>query len=193
MVLTYIILGALLFLILLWILGFISKRKRDEVWRQFASELGAEFIEGGFLHSSKVQARVKGCTVTLDVYSMPSGDSSTTYTRLKAPIQDMQGFQFSLTKKSLVSKLDKALGAKEIATGDAEFDRAFVVRGNEEAKVQTLFANPKIRQLLQTERSATGFLRGNMLDLEVEGDLKDIERLKSLFKMFEEMLSQLEG
>jgi hypothetical protein len=32
-----------------------------------------------------------------------------------------------------------------------------------------------------------------MLDLEVEGDLKDIERLKSLFKMFEEMLSQLEG
>ncbi len=131
--------------------------------------------------------------MTLDIYSLPSGDSSTTYTRLKAALQDMQGFQFSLTKKGLVSKLDKALGAKEIATGDAEFDRAFVIRGKEEARVRALFANEKIRQLLQTERSATGFLRNNVLDLEVEGDLKDIERLKTLFEVFEEMINQLEG
>jgi hypothetical protein len=124
---------------------------------------------------------------------MPSGDSSTTYTRLKAPLQDMQGFQFSLSKKSLVSKLDKALGAKEIATGDPEFARAFVIRGKDEAKVRALFASQKIRQLLQTERSATGFLRGSVLDLEVEGDLKDIERLKSLFEAFGEIINQHEG
>ena len=193
MVFPLIILGALLFLILLWVLGFISKRKRDAAWRQLAGELGAEFVEGGFFHSSKVQAHVKDCTVTLDIYSMPSGDSSTTYTRLKVPLPDMQGFQFSLSKKSLVSKLDKALGAKEIATGDPEFDRAFVHRGNDETKVRALFASPTIRQILQAERSATGFLRSIVLDLEVEGDLRDIERFKSFFEVFGEMLNQLPG
>ena len=193
MVLPLIILGALLFGILLWVLGYISKRKRDAIWRQLAGELGAEFVEGGFIRSSKVQAHVKDCTVTLDIYSMPSGDSSTTYTRLKAPLQDMQGLQFTLSRKSLVTKLDKALDAKEIATGEVKFDHAFVIRGNDEAKVRALFSNQKIRQLLQTEPSATGFLRGNLLDLEVEGDLKDIERLKSIFQLFGEMLKQLVG
>ncbi len=56
MVLTYIILGALLFFVLLWVLGYIARRKREVVWRQLAGELGAEFIEGGFFHSGKVQA-----------------------------------------------------------------------------------------------------------------------------------------
>ncbi len=193
MILPLIILGALIFLILLWVLGSISKRKRDAIWRQLAVELGAEFVESGFFRSSNVQAHVKDCTVTLDVYSMPSGDSSTTYTRLKAPLQDLQGLQFTLSRKSLVTKLDKALGAKEIATGDAEFDHAFAIRGIDEAKVRALFSNQKIRQLLQTEVSATGFLRGNVLDLEVEGDLKDIARLKSLFEVFGELPNQLEG
>jgi hypothetical protein len=37
---------------------------KDEVWRQLSEEIGAEFVEGGFLKGGKVQAQVGPWTVT---------------------------------------------------------------------------------------------------------------------------------
>jgi hypothetical protein len=37
----------------------LTRRQRDTAWKQLAAELGVEFIDGGMLHSSKVQAHVK--------------------------------------------------------------------------------------------------------------------------------------
>ena len=56
------------------------KQQKDAAWRQFANEIGAEFIDGGFFRSSKVQAHIKEWTVTLDTYSVSSGDSAESYT-----------------------------------------------------------------------------------------------------------------
>lgn len=39
-------------------IGFaLMRRQRDTAWKKFAAELGAEFIDGGFFHFSKVQAQ----------------------------------------------------------------------------------------------------------------------------------------
>ena len=35
--------------------------------------------------------------------------------------------------------------------GDPEFDEAFIIKGNDESKVRDLFANPKIRQMIQAQ------------------------------------------
>ncbi len=52
--------------------------RRDTAWKQLAAELGAEFVPGGLLKSSKVQAHFKQWQMTLDTYSVPSGDSNQT-------------------------------------------------------------------------------------------------------------------
>jgi hypothetical protein len=40
-------------------------------WRQFAGEIGAEYVEGGLSEYPKVRVHVKEWTVTLDVYDIP--------------------------------------------------------------------------------------------------------------------------
>jgi hypothetical protein len=187
-----IVAGAVALFVIFIIWGAIAKRKRDTAWRQLATEIGATFVDGGFMHSSKVQMPFKQWTITLYTYSVSSGDdSSTTYTRLSAPIQDAQGFQFTLLRKNIVTKIDHVLGAKEIATGDAEFDRTFAVRGNDDTKERDLFSHARICQLYLAERALTGSLRKNVLSLEIMGDIKDVERLKTFFEMFKETLGQL--
>ena len=76
-------------------------------------------------------------------------------------------------------------------TGDAEFDRAFAVRGNDDAKERDLFSHPGLCQLYLKERALAGSLRKNVLSLEIMGDIKNVERLKNFFEIFKETLVHL--
>jgi len=188
---TLIIAGMAVLIAIGIIWGAIAKRKRDDAWKQLANEIGAKFVSGGFMRSSSVLISFQQWTIMLDTYSVSSGDSSTNYTRLSARTQDMQGFQFFLLRKNVISKIDHALGAKEIVTGDAEFDRSFAVRGNDDAKERDLFTHPRICQLYLAERTLTGSLRKNILSLEIMGDIKDVSRLKTFIEIFKETLVHL--
>ena len=189
MILFFIFLAVAVIGGIIW--AVIARQKRDAAWAQLASEIGAEFIKGGFMRASKVQARIKDWNVTLDIHSVPSGDSIDTYTRIRAPFENKDGYQFTVARKGLVSKLDKALGAKDIETGDAEFNKDFYIRGKDESKVRAVFANLRIRQLIEGQESIRLGIKNNELLFETQGVIKDVERLKSLFELFREMLNQM--
>ena len=177
---------------------------KDEVWRQLSQEIGAEFVEGGFWKGKKVQSHVGPWTVTLDTYTDSSGESSTTYTRMRAPYINPEGFRFTIYRKGLFSGLGKLLGMQDIEVGDLEFDEAFIIKGNDESKVYALFANPKIRQMIQAQpkirlevKDSEGWF-GPRFPEDVDelhflavGVIKDIERLKALFDLFAAVLDQL--
>jgi len=177
---------------------------RDEIWRQLCDEIGAEFIEGGFWQGNKVQARAGEWTITLDTYTVSTGKSHVTYTRMRAPYVNKDGFQFTIYRKGLFSELGKLLGMQDIEIGDSEFDRDFIVKGNDESKALALFANLKIRQLIQAQPSihlqvkddegwfSASFPEGvDELGFQVVGVIKDVERLKALYELFAETLNQL--
>ncbi len=191
MLAPFIFLGVLVIGGIIWVRA--TRQKQDTAWGQLASEIGAEFVKGGFFRSNKVQAKVREWTVTLDTFSVSSGDSSTVYTRMRAPLQSKDGFQFTIFRIGFISKLDKALGAQDIEIGDPDFDREFVIQGNNEPKVRALLANLRIRQLIQGQKSIRLGVRDNELRFEVQGVIRDVERLKSLFELFKEMLYQLGG
>jgi hypothetical protein len=171
----------------------ISRQRKNAAWEQFASEIGAEYVKGGFLRGSKVQAKIKEWPVTLDTYSVSTGDSSETYTRIKAVFENRDGLQFTLAPKGLIAKLDKVLGTKDIEMGDAEFDGKFVIRGSDSPKLHALFANINIRQMILDQHSIHLRVKGNDLIFDTKGEIKDIERLKTLFELFRQMLEQLKG
>jgi hypothetical protein len=176
---------------------------KDEVWRQLSEEIGAEFIERGFWKGSKVQAHVGPWTVTLDVgYSQDDGESRTT--RIRAPYVNPDGFRFKIFRRSVLSDLGKLLGMQDIEMGDPEFDEAFIIKGNDEDRVRVLFANPKIRQMIQAQpkirlevKDSEGWFGPRFpegvdeLHFEVLGVIKDLERLKALFDLFAAVLDQL--
>ena len=107
---------------------------KDEVWRQLSQEIGAEFVEGGFWKGGKVQAQVGPWTVTLDTYTDSSTTHSVSYTRMRAPYVNPEGFRFTIYRKGFFSDLGKLLGMQDIEVGDPEFDEAFIIKGNDEVE-----------------------------------------------------------
>jgi hypothetical protein len=177
---------------------------KEEIWKQLCSETGAEFVEGGFWRGDKVAARVNEWTVTLDTYVVSTGKSHTTYTRLRAPYVNRDGFRFTVYRQGFFSELGKFLGLQDVEVGYPDFDRDFIIRGNDEAKLRALFANPKVRELIQAQPSihlevrddegwfGADFPEGvDELYFQVVGVIKDVERLKSLYELFAHVLHQL--
>lgn len=185
--------------------------KQEEVWKQFADEIGAEFVRG------RLVANLKQWTITLDTFAKSSGQaSSTPWTRMRAPYVNKDGFRFTIYRKRTFRPLGELFGRQDIQVGDPEFDRDFIIKANDEVKVRELFANPRIRQLIQSQPDillkveGTLFIKDNggvkvrglfdtplpgtavdELYFEAEGFIIDIERLRSLFQLFAETLNQL--
>ena len=125
-------------------------------------------------------------------------------TRLRAPYINPEGFRFTIYRKNLFSELGKLLGMQDIEVGDPEFDEDFIIKGNDESKVRDLFANPKIRQMIQDQpkirlrvKDSEGWFGPEFpedvdeLSFQVVGVIKDVERLKALFDLFAAVLDQL--
>lgn len=178
---------------------------QEEIWRQLCREIGADYVEGGFWRGDKVQARVRDWIITLDTYTVSTGKSSVTYTRLRAPFVNQDGFRFLLYRQGLFSELGKALGlVEDIEVGYPEFDQGFIIQGNDPAKVRALFANPRIRQLIQLQpriylavKDDEGWFGSHFpegvdeLYFQVVGVIKELDQLKILFDLFAETLNQL--
>jgi hypothetical protein len=177
---------------------------REQVWRQLAQEIGATYADGGFWRGDKVEAKVKAWTVTLDTYTVSTGKSSATFTRMRAPYVNPDGFRFKIYRKGLFSALAKKLGMQDIEVGEREFDDAFIVQGNEASKVLSLLAAPRLRQMmlampgfyLEVKDSEGVFgpkFPANVDELyfQVGGVIRDVAVLKGLFDLFAEVLNTL--
>ncbi len=178
---------------------------KKEIWTELSDKLGYDFIEGGFFKGSdKVVAKVKEWTITLDTYTVSSGKHSTTYTRMRAPYINKDGFRFKIYRKGLFSDLGKFFGMEDIEVGFPQFDEEFIIQGNDEYKVKELFQNEEIRRLIEIQPHiifqvkddegwfGTEFPEGvDELYFSVVGVLKDQERLKALFDLFSEVLNEL--
>lgn len=177
---------------------------KEEVWQQLCKEIGADFIDGGFWKGDKVLARVKEWTITLDTYTVSTGKSHVTYTRMRAPYVNADGFRFKIYRKSMLSDIGKYFGMKDIEVGYPEFDRDFIIKASDESKVRSLFMNDKIRALIHEQPSISlevkddeGWFSKNFpegvdeLYFQVTGVITDVKRLKSLYDLFGETLNHL--
>lgn len=179
---------------------------RDEIWQQFARAIGGHFINGGFWNGSKVEATHAQWMVTLDAYTVSAGKSAVTYTRMRAPYVNPDGFQFTIYRRGLFSNLGKRLGMQDVVVGVPQFDDDFIIQGNDEEKLRRLFANAKIRELIAPQPhihfgvkddenqfwGGRNFPPGvDELIFQVPGVITDVERLKQLFELFSETLDEL--
>jgi hypothetical protein len=169
----------------------------EEVWRELAVQVGGDLVDGGFWKSDKVIARVKEWTLTLDLYTVSTGKSHVTYTRLRAPYVNSDGFRFTIYRKSIFSGLGKMLGMQDLEMGDPSFDEAFILQGNNPEKVRALFSHEPLRQLISAQPRfsmtvrddegwfATQFPEGvDELCFQVPEIVRDVQRLRDLFTIF---------
>lgn len=180
---------------------------KDDIWEQFAAAEGGFFTQGGFLSgSSKVEAAHGQWTVVLDTYAVSNGKTATTFTRMRAPYVNPDGFHFKIYRRGIFSNLGKMLGMQDVAVGYPQFDDEFIIQGDDEAKLRRLFANQKIRDLIDRQSDIQFAVRdddGNFwtgrnlpagvdeLYFQVVGVIKDVDRLKLLYDLFSETLDEL--
>ena len=177
---------------------------KEEIWSQLSREIGAEYDEGRMFKAGKVVLSHREWEITLDTYTVSTGKSHITYTRMRAPYVNRDGFRFNIYRKSVFSWLGRLFGVKDVEVGDAFFDDQFIIQGEPEHLVRSLLTNAKIRQLIQEQKDIhfeikddEGLFRKSfpegvdMLYFQVVGVIKDKDRLKSLFDLFALVLDQL--
>lgn len=175
---------------------------REEIWRQLASELEAQYVEGGFWKRDRIDVTQGDWIVSLDTYY--DAALKRDFTRMRAAYSIHDSFQFTIYRRGIFSDLGKALGMQDVEVGDPAFDDGFIIKGNDEAKLRGLFQCPRIRELISLHPSIhltvrdskelpfAGFgAASHELSFKVPGVIKDIGRLKQLFDLFAEILERL--
>ena len=166
---------------------------RKAIWQQLSNEIGARYVDGGFWKGDKVQATHDGWTVTLDTYTVSNGKTHVVFTRMRAPYQNPSDFRFTIYRKGLFTGIAKWLGMQDVSVGYEPFDTDFVIKGNNEGLLRALFANAKLRELVDRQKDIHLTVKKGALHFHVLGVIKDVERLKLLFELFGETLEQLQA
>lgn len=178
--------------------------KREEVWRPLATELGGDYISGGFWHGDKVVVRRGSWTVTLDLLREIVSNGKTRqvlrHTRLRARTPNPDRLRFRISPRD---RFNEALPGtmEQLETGDAVFDQRFLVHGTDAERLRTCLRNPRVRELLASapkgvlrldrpeRRGGTGVVRkGDELVFLSPGVVRDLQALKAVFELFWELL-----
>ncbi len=188
---------------------------RDDVWNQLAKEIGGQFLNattdyaylGGI--GATVHLKVEEWSIGLEAYKQPSNEEDRflpEIIRMRAPYNDKDSFRFEVSRKTLLSGLGKFFGMQDTEIDDPAFDKEFIIKCNDDAKARALFANLKIKQILQSQpyvlfqNGEGGSLPGSTLLNTANTELRFLLRydqaddralLKSLFELFSETLRQL--
>lgn len=178
---------------------------KEDVWKQIAAEYSGEYVDGGFWNPDLVRAFVDPWEIVLDTYKVKSGKSSKTYTRIRAPFENRDEFYFKIYYQHFYHDLARYFGFKEIEIKDHEFDSKFIIKGNDEFKIQWMFDDRVMKDHLYSLtkvhfeiRNDDGIfkrssLREGMDELyfEVRGTIRSIDELRKIFELFSHTLGKL--
>lgn len=177
-------------------------REQENVWRMLSEEVGGEFIEGrGLLGKDLVRIQHQHWTLLLDTFKRPK---QPTYTRIRAAYVNRDSFEFRIFRKDLSSGISKAAGMQDIEVGHEEFDRDFIIQGNDEIKLRQLFDHNRIRQIISWQPRIQLFNEVDEtwvthpfgeglseLSFEAMGVIKDLQQLRDLYELFSQLLNHL--
>ena len=198
-----------------------TTEEQEATWKQLATEVGGELITrrergrrflGRHLQLAVV-AKAGTSPIALDLKMEAGADTVPSWlvTRIRAPYVARDTFAFSvkrlrarLSDGALLHGMARLSGRHKVEAGDLGFDRDLLITANDTDKVRVLLADPRIRDLIQSQPSLDisaarpgwrlfkrSSQRLSVLRFEEEGVITDVGRLKSLFELFRETLNQL--
>lgn len=171
-----------------------------EVWQQLANEINAEFQKGSLGKTARVVKQYKNWNILLDTYTVNTGKSSVTYTRMRVPYIRENDITFKLSRKNVFSGLGRMFGMPLIETYDYDFNDEFVIKGNDESVIKEIFQNQNIKDKIASQKrlilkvgpyKEKKSLTDSELYFQMTGVLKDIDKLKNLLELFYELMDEL--
>lgn len=182
--------------------------KKSSIWKKFAEEIGGKYVEFHYWHSDKAEVNYNKWKIIFDNYIEYRTVSNLTlekkYTRILAPFISLDDFRFEIYKQHFSDSIAKIFGCQDVEIGYPEFDKKYIVKTNNEFKIKSIFRNKNfINSFINLENpnfqisDQKGIWEEKLpekefeLTLFFEGEINDIEILKSILNLFKEMLDAL--
>ncbi|KAF2081921.1 hypothetical protein [Flavobacterium sharifuzzamanii] len=174
------------------------------IWKEFANKTNGIFKEGYSWQSDSVVITYKNWKIIFDNYTLWSGKYSTEMTRIIVPINSNNDFRFEIYKEGLIRKIEKLFGAQDIQIGSEDFDKAFIIKSNNELKIKSLLRSTVIRSLFFDIKDVNiqisdqkGIweqkLPENQFELSfyLDGKTADLQKLNQILELFKIILNEL--
>lgn len=157
-------------------MGIMGPNKKA-AWQDFAESMGAEYIDAkAFKNTAKVRLEYKNREIVMDTYTVSTGQSSVTYTRVRAVFVGGAEFELKVFRTSILTKVANFFGKQSAKTGDNAFDETFTIRSQQQDFIDSIFDNDTLKEMLH------GLKRVNFLTKKAKGkkDTKYVENEREL-------------
>jgi hypothetical protein len=181
-----------------------NSKNKINIWQEFAKETNGTFAEGYSWNSDSTEIEYKNWKIIFDHYTLWSGKYCTYLTRVVVPINLKNNYKLEIYKEGFIRKIEKFFGAQDIQIGYPEFDKAFTIKSNNEFKTKTLLQNKNLRDIIASQKDINiqildtkGIWGKKLPDNEFElsyytdGEVDDLEVLKSLLELIKVLLNDL--
>lgn len=176
---------------------------KENIWKNFSELTGGTFFSGRYGMSDRAIVNYKNWEISFDYYDLYSGKFNQRFTRIFVPITSKDNFRFEIYNNGIIRSVEKFFGAQDVEIGIKGFDKKFILKANNEFKLKKLLQNSNLRSSIEKE-SEFNFQISNYkgiweektenleLSFFVKGEIKSIEKLRSLLDIFKITLENLE-
>jgi len=128
---------------------------RETAWRTLASRRGGTIVTDRRKRVKSVSFPAGVWTIVLDNYTQSHGNSSQTYTRVRAICFGKDEFRLRMGRRTFLSGLADWFGRKRVHAGHPEIEAKWIVKSNSDGRAQSLLMLPAVVHGLHTVRSAS--------------------------------------
>ena len=175
------------------------------VWMDLAEEMHGEFNEGTLLTQAKLPLATKPWTAHLKMHTHPIGKAITETTVIAVPYAPLHEFKLAVHNSSTIEEVAKIFGMQDVVVGDAQFDKEFIVQGNNAGLLRELFADANLRELMLGQKSLNLSIvdhqhkmlgvnppRGvNVLTFAEKGAINSFDRFTTIFELMTATIERL--
>jgi hypothetical protein len=186
-----------------------KKLSKEEAWGEVATALGGQIQTDRKGKPQQISFTDGDWEIVLDTYTVSTGQSSATYTRVRALLNGQgspgrEEFELSVTRRNLFHGLARLFGIREVPIGYGRFDHTFFVRSNEPNHARSLLRGTVIGQLLldnpsvklEVKRPGKRIRKAagegiREIHLQTSGVVKDPRRLQDMLRLCSDLLQEL--
>lgn len=175
-----------------------------EAWQAVADRVDGEFVAGNWSSRDQVHMKHGPWSVQLDTYTISTGQSSVTYTRVRSFYVAHDDFTLRISRRHVGTWLAGLFGAYPATVGDAEMDEKYVVKSSNEPRTRSFLMDTRLRELIKVQPSlrleVMRLSRGQRKEMgegvravavQTTGVVKDPERLENYMRLVAHALDQL--
>jgi hypothetical protein len=151
-----------------------------EIWRRVASELGGEVSVDKRGKAKRLHVPHGEWVIVTDIYTQSTGESSQTFTRVRALFVRSQPFTLRVTRRNPFHALGALFGYRAVPMGYNQLDRALFVRSDRRDVARSMLRGTSLGQALMRDPLKLVVTRPGRRIRKVAGDsVGKVQLLKS--------------